>query len=426
MSESEGAGPLIGATTEAEGAGPRIYSIGEVLAGLRMLLEERVGRVWVVGELSNLHRARSGHLYFTLKDDAGQLRAALFRNAARRLAFEPEDGLEVLVYGDLTIYEPRGDLQLIVRQLEPRGLGALQLAFEQLRARLEAEGLFDADRKRPLPARPSRIGVVTSPTGAAIRDVLEVTGRRYSAASILIAATRVQGVGAEDEVAAALDALSAQPDIDLILLVRGGGSLEDLQAFNSEVVARAIVRAAVPVVSGVGHEVDVTIADLAADARAATPSVAAEMAVPDAADLQRHLARDWRRLLLAVRAIFERGAQSLARERDALQMLAPSARLAVQRARLAAAIRALVRVGAAPAERGRSRLAELAGRLDSLSPLGVLDRGYALVRRARDGAIPRTADQLERGEQLVIRLAEAQLEAVVESITALPRSQKPL
>ncbi len=195
--------------SEPEGAGPRIYSVGELLAGLRMLLEERVGRVWVVGELSNLHRARSGHLYFTLKDDSGQVRAALFRNAARRLAFEPEDGLEVLVYGDLSVYEPRGDLQLIVRQLEPRGLGALQLAFEQLRARLEAEGLFDADRKRPLPARPSRIGVVTSPTGAAIRDVLEVTGRRYRAASILIAATRVQGVGSEDEIAAAIDALSA-------------------------------------------------------------------------------------------------------------------------------------------------------------------------------------------------------------------------
>ncbi len=412
--------------SEPDGAGPRIYSVGELLAGLRMLLEERVGRVWVVGELSNLHRARSGHLYFTLKDDSGQVRAALFRNAARRLAFEPEDGLEVLVYGDLSVYEPRGDLQLIVRQLEPRGLGALQLAFEQLRARLEAEGLFDADRKRPLPARPSRMGVVTSPTGAAIRDVLEVTGRRYSAASILISATRVQGVGAEDEIAAAIDAISAQPDVDLILLVRGGGSLEDLQAFNSEAVARAIARAAVPIVSGVGHEVDVTIADLVADARAATPSVAAEMAVPDAADLRRHLARDWRRLLLAVRAVFAHGAQSLERERDALQMLAPSVRLTVQRARFGAAIRALVRVGTASAERGRSRLAQLAGRLDSLSPLGVLDRGYALVRRARDGAIPRTADQVERGERLVIRLAEAQLEAVVESIAALPRSEKSL
>jgi len=391
-----------------------------------MLLEERIGRVWVVGEVSNLHRARSGHLYFTLKDDAGQLRAALFRNAARRVVFEPEDGLEVLAYGDLSVYEPRGDLQLIVRQLEPRGLGALQLAFEQLRARLEAEGLFDPARKRPLPALPSRIGVVTSPTGAAIRDVLEVTGRRYRAASITIAPTRVQGVGAEHEIAAALDALCAHAEVDLILLVRGGGSLEDLQAFNSEVVARAIARASRPVVSGVGHEVDVTIADLAADARAATPSAAAELAVPDAADLARQLARDWRRLSRALRAIFERCAQQLAREGDALQMLAPSARLAVQRARLRAALRALLRAGAASAERGRSRLAQLAARLDSLSPLAVLDRGYALVRRARDGAIPRRADELERGERLAVRLAEAQLEAIVESIAALPRSREPI
>jgi len=241
--------------SESDRAVPHVYTVAELLLGLRSLLEERVGRVWVVGELSNLHRARSGHLYFTLKDEAGQLRAALFRSAARRLAFEPEDGLEVLVYGELSVYEPRGDLQLIVRQLEPRGLGALQLAFEQLRARLSAEGLFDPDRKRPLPARPSKIGVVTSPTGAAIRDVLEVTGRRYPAASILIAPTRVQGIGAEHEIADAIDRLAAQPDLDLILLVRGGGSLEDLQAFNSEVVARAIARAAVPLVCGVGHEV---------------------------------------------------------------------------------------------------------------------------------------------------------------------------
>ncbi len=413
------------AMSEPDRAAPHVYTVAELLLGLRALLEERVGRVWVVGELSNLHRARSGHLYFTLKDEVGQLRAALFRSAARRLAFEPEDGLEVLVYGELSVYEPRGDLQLIVRQLEPRGLGALQLAFEQLRARLAAEGLFDPDRKRPLPARPSRIGVVTSPTGAAIRDVLEVTGRRYPAASILIAPTRVQGIGAEQEIADAIDRLAAQSGLDLILLVRGGGSLEDLQAFNSEVVARAIARAAVPLVCGVGHEVDVTIADLVADARAATPSAAAELAVPDAADLRRHLARDWRRLLLAVRALFERRTQHLARERDALQMLAPAARLAVGRARLAAAIRALVRAGSAPAERGRARLAELAGRLDSLSPLGVLDRGYALVRRARDGAIPRSAEQLARGERLAIRLAEAQVEAIVDAITALPRPQKP-
>jgi exodeoxyribonuclease VII large subunit len=412
--------------TEPEHAQPHIYTVAELLGGIRALLDERVGRVWVVGELSDLHQARSGHTYFTLKDDAGRVRAALFRSAARRLDFEPEDGLEVLVYGDVSIYEPRGDLQLIVRQLEPRGIGPLQLAFEQLRRRLEAEGLFDIARKRALPPRPSRIGVVTSPTGAAIRDVLEVTGRRYPAASIVIAPTRVQGAGAEREIADAIDTLTSEVDVDVILLVRGGGSLEDLQAFNTETVARAIARAPVPVVSGVGHEVDVTIADLAADARAATPSAAAELAVPEAADLQRHLVRDWQRLQRAVRAILERGTLELERERDALRALAPSARLAVQRARLEAAARALIRAAAAHAQRSRAQLSALSGRLDSLSPLAVLGRGYALVRRSRDGAIVRTAEQLERGERLAIRVAEAQLEAVVDAVAALPVAGKPL
>lgn len=412
--------------TEPERAEPHIYTVAELLGGLRALIEERVGRVWVVGELSDVHHARSGHTYFTLKDDAGRVRAALFRSAGRRLDFEPENGLEVLVYGDVSIYEPRGDLQLIVRQLEPRGIGSLQLAFEQLRRRLEAEGLFDPARKRALPLHPSRIGVVTSPTGAAIRDVLEVTGRRYSAASIVIAPTRVQGAEAEREIAEAIDALGSVVDLDVILLVRGGGSLEDLQAFNTEIVARAIVRAPVPVISGVGHEVDVTIADLAADARAATPSVAAEMAVPEAADLQRHLLRDWKRLRRAVQAVLERATLELERERDALRALAPSARLALQRSRLEAAVRALTRVATSRTQHGRALLAALSGRLDSLSPLAVLGRGYALVRRSRDGAIVRTAKQLERGERLAIRVAEAQLEAVVESVAALPAAKKLL
>jgi exodeoxyribonuclease VII large subunit len=266
---------------------------------------------------------------------------------------------------------------------------------------------------------------VTSATGAAIRDVLEVTGRRYPAASIVIAPTRVQGIEAETEIAAALDALAAQPDVDVILLVRGGGSLEDLQAFNSETVARAIVRSAVPVIAGVGHEVNVTIADLAADARAPTPSAAAELAVPDAADLQRHIYRDWQRLKQALSAVFERSNQSLEKERAALRALAPSARLAVQRARFDAAGRALGRVMSANAQRARSRLAASAGRLDSLSPLGVLDRGYALVRRQRDGAILRSADQASPGERLAIRLAQAELEVVVDAVTELPRAEEP-
>ncbi|MEE9608302.1 MAG: exodeoxyribonuclease VII large subunit [Myxococcota bacterium] len=391
-----------------------------MLGGLRALLEDRVGRVWVVGEVSNLHRASSGHLYFTLVDDGAQLRAALFRGTARRLAFEPEDGLEVLVYGDLTVYETRGDLQIIVRRCEPRGRGALQLAFEQLRRRLEAEGLFDPLRKRPLPPRPARLGVVTSPTGAALRDILEVSRRRSPSTPLCIAATRVQGLGAELEIAAALDVLGARGEVDTILLARGGGSLEDLQPFNTEVVARAIARAPVPVLSGVGHEVDVTIADLVADLRAPTPSAAAELALPDRAEVQALLARDWVRLRRATGAVLERLAARLARQGDALRVLAPSARLDAQRARLLAAARALEREASARVERARARLLELAGRLDSLSPLGVLSRGYAIVRRGRDAAIVREAGQVTRGERLAIRVAEAELDASVERVRALP------
>jgi len=376
----------------------------------------------VAGEISNLHRAGSGHLYFTLKDERGQVRAALFRSAARRLAFEPENGLEVIVYADVTVYEARGDLQLVVRELEPRGAGALQLAFEQLRRRLEAEGLFDAARKRRLPPLPACLGVVASLHSAALRDVLQVAARRFPAARILIAPARVQGEGAELEIAAALDRLGAQAGVDAVLLVRGGGSLEDLRAFNSEIVARAIVRSPVPVVSGVGHEVDVSIADLAADLRAPTPSAAAELALPDRAALAGSLARDFRRACRALSARLAGAVSRLQRERDALRVLAPAAQLLARRQRLAASSRALLRAARASLERGRAGVAELAGRLESLSPLGVLTRGYAIVRRVRDGAIVRAAGDVEPGERVSLRVAEAEIEAAVAAVRALRRA----
>ena len=218
----------------------RFYRVSELLGGLNALLEERVGRVWVVGEIANLHRAASGHCYFTLKDDDGQMRAALFRRAAERIPFELENGLEVVAYAEVGIYTARGELQLVVHKVEPRGRGALQLAFEQLRGRLAEEGLFALERKRSLPEFPRRVGVVTSPTSAAVRDVIEVSGRRSPATALLISPTRVQGEGAEFEIVRALDAVARQPGVELVLLVRGGGSLEDLWAFNEEVVARAI------------------------------------------------------------------------------------------------------------------------------------------------------------------------------------------
>lgn len=406
-------GPPSGAGRGAAVARRRVLTVGELTSGLNALLEDSVGRVWVAGEISGLRRPPSGHLYFTLKDERAQVRAALFRSAASRVGFALEDGLEVLVYADVQLYEARGDLQIVVRQVEPRGQGALQLAFEQLKRRLAAEGLFDAARKQPLPAFPRRVGVVTSPTGAAVRDVIQVSGQRAPATPILIAPTRVQGEGAEHEIAAALDEIATQPDVDVVLVVRGGGSLEDLWSFNTEVVARAIERCPVPVLSGVGHETDVTIADCVADARAPTPSAAALQALPDRAGLLRTLERDWRRLTGSAQRQLSRVGHALARERDALRMLAPAARLAAQRRRMVLAHRSLRAAVRHLGERHRAGLAHLSAQLDGLSPLAVLGRGYALVRRTRDGTIVRAAADAPVGESVLVRVAEGELTAAV-------------
>jgi exodeoxyribonuclease VII large subunit len=267
-----------------------------------------------------------------------------------------------------------------------------------------------------------RLGVVTSPTGAAIHDILEVTGRRHPGVPIVIAPTRVQGDGSEEEIADALDSLAQLPDVDLILLARGGGSLEDLRAFNSEAVARAIVRAPVPVLCGVGHEVDVTIADLCADLRAPTPSAAAELALPDTSARRADLIARWQRLGRAMWLAFEQRVQAFEREREALRALAPTARVAAQRVRFHAAARALRRASGLAADRGRARLAELGGRLDSLSPLAVLSRGYALVRRSDDGRVVRGVDDAAAGDALSVRLAEAELEVAVRVARTLPES----
>ena len=405
---------------ESRASARKIYSVGALLAGINGLLQDRVGRVWVQGEISNLHRASSGHCYFTLKDDRGQLRAALFRGAAQRLRFELEEGTEVIVSADVGVYEARGDLQLIVKNVEPVGLGALQLAFEQLRRKLESEGLFEADRKLALPEIPRRVGVVTSPTSAAVRDVIDVSGRRFPEATLLISPTRVQGEGAEHEIVAALDALVAHGNVDVILVVRGGGSLEDLWAFNSEVVARAVARSTVPIISGVGHETDVTICDLVADLRAPTPSAAAELALPDREALAAGLSGSIRRLVNGMTGLIEAARSRHIKERDALRMLAPTARVAAQRARFVAAARALGRLGRSLHIGGRGLLAAQAARLDSLSPLAVLGRGYALVRRGVDGSIVRRAEDVDAGDSLAIRLAEIELDATVDQVRKLP------
>ncbi|HSK10828.1 MAG TPA: exodeoxyribonuclease VII large subunit, partial [Vicinamibacterales bacterium] len=257
----------------------RVWTVTALTAALRDLLETRFADVWVEGEISNCRPWHTGHLYFTLKDAGAQVKAVMFRSAVRALRFKAEDGLRVIVRGRLSVYDPKGEYQIVCEQMEPHGLGALQLAFDQLKKRLQADGLFDQARKRRLPALPRRIGIVTSLDGAAVRDIINVISRRHPNASLVIRPTRVQGEGASREIARALQAVARVPDVDVVIVGRGGGSIEDLWAFNEEMVARAIARCPIPVISAVGHETDVTIADFVADVRAATPSAAAEIVV---------------------------------------------------------------------------------------------------------------------------------------------------
>ncbi len=387
--------------------------MGQLLAGLSGLIEERVGRVWVVGEISNLHNAPSGHSYFTLKDEGGQIRAALFRGNAGRVRFELEEGLEVVAEADVSIYAARGDLQLIVRGLEPLGVGALQLAFEQLRRRLAAAGLFDEERKREIPVHPRRIGIVTSPTSAAVRDVLKVAGRRFPSIPLLISPTLVQGELAPAQIATAITRLGEVADVDVILLVRGGGSIEDLWAFNTEIVAKAIAASPKPIVAGIGHETDTTIADLVADLRAATPSAAAMLVLPEARALANVVASDLHRLAAAMQRRIDRQHQRLARLSEVLRARSPQARIALARtrearARTAATAAIRLRLGA-----GGRRLAELAARLDALSPLAVLGRGYSIARRESDGRIVRAAADVAVGDRLDLQLATGRIGAQV-------------
>ena len=437
---------------------PRVYAVHELVRAAGRLLEARFGLVWVEGEISNLSAPRSGHVYFTLVDAEGQLPAVMFRVQAQRLAFRLADGVKVRARGRLSIYEGQGKFQLLVEALEPGGLGAREMAFLALKQKLQAEGLFDAQRKRPLPRWPRVVGIATSPTGAAIRDILRVAHRR-GRMRFLVASCQVQGEAAPFEIIRAIRALDRMPEVDVILVGRGGGSAEDLAAFNDEGVARAIAACRVPVVSAVGHEVDFTIADFVADARAPTPSAAAELIVPNWADLQHRLDEGRARVMRAGRRAIaearqrldageERAGQALrtivARRRRALDELTarllgqhPRARVARDRAalaqlthrlevkgpaRLADARRALDAVAERLGRRaeaqvadGRRALALLAGRLDALSPLGVLTRGYSLTRTI-DGHVVTRASEVAPGDRLTITLREGALEATVDAV----------
>ena len=393
----------------------RPLTVSELNAWVGALLEEGVPQVRVEGEISNLRRYPSGHTYFTLKDANAQVAAVLFRGNALSLRFRPADGAHVVVRGRVGLYQARGSYQIVVEGMEPAGLGALQRALEALRERLRAEGLFDAARKRPLPRLPRCIGIVTSPRGAALRDILRVIERRFDGLRIVVAPARVQGEGAGHDVAKALADLDRLGGIDVVIVARGGGSIEDLWAFNEEVVARAIASSRVPVISAVGHETDVTLADLVADLRAPTPSAAAEMVVLSRLELADRLSSLRARLASSARFLLADARRRLERVRTdrALKDAAARVREAIFRADDLAA-----RLRAAASDRtrdGRHRLEGLAGRLQALSPLAVLSRGYAVCTDA-GGAILRDARGVPPGAPVRVRLHRGRLVCEVKEV----------
>jgi exodeoxyribonuclease VII large subunit len=401
--------------TPEEPAQPRVLSVSELTGLVKDLIEGSFPVVWVAGEIADLSRPQSGHCYLTLKDAGAQLPAAIWRSTAGRVRFQLHDGLEVICRGHLEVYAPRGRYQLIVEEIQPRGIGALDLALRQLRDRLAREGLFDTARKRPLPRFPRRIAVVTSPTGAALRDFLEVLRRRWRGVDVLVVPSRVQGEGAAEEIAAAVAlANRLTVPIDCLVVTRGGGSLEDLWAFNEEVVVRAICASRIPVVSGVGHEIDVTLSDLAADVRALTPSDAAARVVPAAEEIERQLQQFDERLTGAVRwrlVAARRRWETLAGHRALARPLAwvhdLARRVDELESRLLRSVRQCLR-------HARQAADALAGRLDSLSPLAVLGRGYSLTQRVLDGRIVRDAGELSIGEAIRTRFAKGQAISRVE------------
>ncbi|HEY2782043.1 MAG TPA: exodeoxyribonuclease VII large subunit [Steroidobacteraceae bacterium] len=435
-----------------------IYSVSRLNREVRVLLERGFGSLWLEAEVSNLARPSSGHWYFSLKDATAQVRCCMFRQRNMLCAFAARDGQKVLVRARIGLYEPRGEFQLVIDHMEDAGLGALKRQFEELSAKLAAEGLFAPERKRALPMIPKRIGVITSPTGAAIRDILHVLARRFAAVPVLIYPVAVQGAAAAAEITAAMRAAGRRAECDVLILARGGGSLEDLWAFNDEALARAIVASPIPVISGIGHEIDFTIADFAADIRAPTPSAAAELAVPDGEEwraslrrlaqrLQRGLRRRveaqrerlrWlvgraalvsptarlaqqtqrlddleQRLSRALRQILADRRTLLGERRSRLWQLSPAARLRSAAARQAALYARLRAAALARLHLARERFSPLVRTLNAVSPLATLERGYAIVSRA-DGGILRNAADAPPGSLIEARLAQGKIRAKVE------------
>ncbi len=435
----------------------RVWNVSELTARIGATLAAQFSNLWVEGEVSNFKAAQSGHLYFTLKDAKAQVRCVCFRNQAIRLKFRPEDGMKLIVRGSISVYEPRGEYQIYVEHIEPTGFGALQLAFEQLKKRLQAEGLFDEERKKPLPVMPRRIGVITSPQGAAVRDIIRILRRRFPSMHLIVYPVRVQGDGAAGEIATALKYFSRKQLVDVILLARGGGSIEDLWAFNEEIVARAIAACTIPIVSGVGHESDFTIADFVADVRASTPSAAAEIVVKSREEFDRHLQElehkisqqmkymllEWRHRLreLSTHIGFRRledllrSHRQLTDELDSRLSNAMQVRFESLRRRYAIASTRMAsfdlrgkigNLGLRLAHRSMElgvrmerflvdkiqQLERLQLQLDERSPLRVLERGYAICTDSA-GSIVRAAEQVSIGSVVSVQLARGQIGAEV-------------
>ena len=437
-----------------------VYTVSSLNREARRVIEDRLGVVWVEGEISGLARPSSGHLYWRMKDESAQLRCAMFRQNNRRLGFRPDDGQHVLARGRVSIYEPRGEYQLVVEYLEEVGEGLLRRRFEELKRKLASEGLFDPGRKREKPELPRRIGVVTSPNGAAVRDIVTVLARRFPAVPVLIYPTAVQGSGAAVEIASALELADRRGECDLLILARGGGSLEDLWSFNEEVVARAMAAVSIPIISGVGHEIDFTIADFVADIRAPTPSGAAELAVPDQSQWTARIETMGERLFraagqrlaepsnrltalghrlqqshpgvqlrhsaqrldeletryrLALRQSLEERRSRLSESAARLRGASPAERIGSLDERLGFLFRSLGRAARDALHRRRERLLLARRTLESVSPTATLERGYAIVSSGDSGAIITDARSAPPGSSVDIRLARGGLAATVET-----------
>jgi exodeoxyribonuclease VII large subunit len=436
-----------------------ILTVSELTQKVKACLEADFEEVWVEGEISNFRRPSSGHSYVTLKDDKSQIRAVIFRFMGRYLKFEPEDGMLVICRGKMSVYEPRGEYQLILDYMEPKGVGALQLAFEQLKERLSKEGLFAADHKKSLPYLPRKIGIVTSPTGAALRDLLTVIGRRFPSISILISPVKVQGEGSAQEITQAIDGLNLLNDVDLIIVARGGGSLEDLCSFNEECVARAIYRSGIPVVSAVGHEIDFTIADFVADLRAPTPSAAGELVVRDKGELLNFIDSLSGRLKNRIKKVFEtekRHTQLIMTRLPDLRFRLSDLQLRVDdlKARLAPRLKNVLRLQQEMLKGNAARLSlrnptsiiqeysgrvlldektltdriqfvlretrqilkSKAGQLDSLSPLRVLERGYSITRLIPSRQVVKESNMVAGGDRINVVLGKGTIDCKVEKV----------